>query len=196
MTKFTKTRTAQVIITYSIYGLVLILLYVFIARPVSGYSDRLQTELFTRTQKISEYENLIRSYPNPEKEIETIERKIQELKGRAASREQIPRIIQQLASKTNELNINTISIRPREDIEYSEDKLIKGVSKVYIEIVMLTPYKIIGDYLKALTELPIILTVEDLSIERHQEVSVGSSSSKNNELLVTLLLSAYMVLEI
>ncbi|MFH1338952.1 MAG: type 4a pilus biogenesis protein PilO [Candidatus Omnitrophota bacterium] len=196
MGKFTKTRTNQVIITYSICGLALILLYIFAARPVSGYSDRLKTGLFSQTQKIDEYESLIRSYPNPEKEIETIEKKIQELKGRAASREQIPRIIQQLAGKTNEFNINTISIRPREDIKYSEEKLIKGVSKVYIEIVMLTPYKVIGDYLKALTELPIILTVEDLSIEKQKGAPAGPGPSKDNELIVTLLLSAYMVLEI
>jgi Tfp pilus assembly protein PilO len=196
MVKVTKAKTIQVVIIYSVCGLVLVLLYFLVARPISSYSDRMAMKLYNQTGKISEYENLIRSYPNPEKEIENIEKKIQELKGKAASREQIPRIIQQLASKTNELNINTISIRPREDIKYSEDKLIKGVSKVYIEIVLLTPYKIIGDYLKALTELPIILTVEDLSIEKQREIPVGPGSSKNNELLVTLLLSAYMVLEI
>lgn len=152
--------------------------------------------MLSQSRKIKEYENLIRAYPNPEKEIENIEKRIQELKTKAASREQIPRIIQQLARKSSQLNVNIISIKPLENIKNSSEKLIEGVSKVYIEVVMLSPYRVVGDYLKALTELPIILTVESMSIEKKQEAFTETTPSKANELLVTLLLSAYMVLEI
>ncbi|MFH1577960.1 MAG: type 4a pilus biogenesis protein PilO [Candidatus Omnitrophota bacterium] len=196
MFKIPDNRTIRVLITYLIFGLVLILLYFFAGLPISGYSKKLKMRLVSQTQTIEKYENLIRSHPDPKKEIEIIEMKIQELKDKAASQEQIPRIIQQLARKTNELNISTVSIKPREDIDYSDDKLIKGVNKVYIEIEILSPYDVVGDYLKALTELQIILTVEDISIEKKQGVFVGAGSSKDNELFVTLLLSAYMVLEI
>jgi len=198
MFKIVKNKTTQTAISCLIFGLILVLLYIFIGRPISRYSENLKTKLISQSQKIKEFEDLIRAYPNPEKEIENIEKKIQELKDKAASREQIPRIIQQLAKKTSELNINVISIKPVEEIKNSSEKLIQGVSKVYIEVVMLVPYQVVGDYLKALTELPIILTVEGISIEKKSEASTTGSTapSKTNELLVTLLLSAYMVFEI
>ena len=195
MFKIAKSKTTQAIVRCLIYSSILILLYIFVGRTISRYSENLKSELLLQTKKIKEYEKLIRTYPNPEKEIETIEKKIQELKNKAASREQIPRIIQQLAHKTSELKINVISIKPLEDLKISKEKIIQGVSKVYIEVVMLSPYHVVGDYLKALTELPIVLTVENLSIEK-QEAFSGSASLKGNELLVTLLLSAYMILEI
>jgi Tfp pilus assembly protein PilO len=196
MFKIAGKKTTQTVISCLIYGLVLVLLYIFVGRSVSRYSERLKSDLLSQSQKIKEDESLIRAYPNPEKEIENIEKRIQELKTKAASREQIPRIIQQLARKSSELNLNIISIKPLEDIKFSEERLIEGVSKVYIEIVMLSSYRVTGDYLKALTELPIILTVENLSIEEKQGAFLSPTPSEGNELLVTLLLSAYMVLEI
>jgi len=196
MFKIAKTKTTQTIVRCLIYSSILILLYIFLGRTISRYSENLKSELISQTQKIKDYEKLIRTYPNPEKEIEIIEKKIQELKNRAASREQIPRIIQQLAHKTSELNINVVSIKPLEDVKSSKEKIIEGVSKVYIEVVMLSPYYTVGDYLEALTDLPIILTVESMSIEKTKEALGGTVSSKGDELLVTLLLSAYMILEI
>ena len=192
MFKIDVVRTRKLVVTCLVYGLILILLYIFVARSISGYSARLKTKIAAQSQKIKEYERLIRAFPNPEKEIEDIEKRIQELKAKEANRKQLPQVIQQLARKTNELNINTISIKPREDIRPTEEKLIQGVSKVYIEIVMLSPYHVVGEYLKALTELPTILTVESLSIERKQESTTRSGISGTNELLVTLLLSTYM----
>ena len=192
MFKILKVKTTQITIICSVYGLILILLYIFLARPISLYSARLKSEMASQSQKIKEYEDLIRTYPNPEREIENIEKKIEELKNKLVSREQIPRIIQQLARKTNELNINTISIKPREDIKPPAGKTAQAVKKVYIEIVMLSPYQVVGDYLKAITELPLILTVESLSIEKKEKTFVKSGISKTNKLLATLLLSAYM----
>ncbi|MFC1592396.1 type 4a pilus biogenesis protein PilO [Candidatus Omnitrophota bacterium] len=197
MIKFANNKTTRIIAICASYGLVLILLYIFAGRGISRYSNSLSKQLGAQTNKIKQYEELIRSYPNPDKEIEAIETKIDELKGKAASREQIPRIIQQLARKTNELNINTLSIKPRDDISNSDEKLIQGVGKVYIEIVMLTPYQVVGDYLKSLIELPVILTVENISIDKKQKTYIApGSANKDDELRVTLLLSAYMVLEI
>lgn len=191
-----KSKTTKTIISCLIGGLILILLYIFPARMITRYSNNLKADLISRTQKIKECENLIRAYPNPEKEIETIEKKIQELEAKVTGGEQIPRIIQQLVRKSTELEIDIISIKPVENIKASQRQVIEGVRKVYIEIMMLAPYKVAGEYLKALTELPIILTVEGLTVEKKQETTRASVSAKNNKLLVTLLLSAYMVLEI
>ena len=192
MFKIDLVRTRKLIVTCLAYGLILILFCIFVARPISGYSARLKSEIASQSQQIKEYDRLIRTFPNPEKKIEDIEKKVQELKAKEAGREQIPHVIQQLARKTHELNINTISIKPRQDIKPTKEKLIQGVSKVYIEIVMLSSYQVVCDYLKALAELPTILSVENLSIEKKQESSTRTGSSGANELLVTLLLSSYM----
>jgi len=191
-----KSKTRRTVTISLIYTLVLIFFYAFVGRWVSGYSERLKSELVSQSEKSKEYQDLIRAYPDPEQLIENVARKIQELKDKAASREQIPRIIQLLTSKTSELDISVISIKPLEEVRYSDEKLIEGVNKVYIEIVILAPYKVIGDYLEALTELPIILTVESLTVDKAQELALSLAPTEQDELLVTLLLSAYMVLEI
>ena len=101
-----------------------------------------------------------------------------------ASTRQLPRIIQLLAVPANQLNINVISIRPREDINIETENLPPGVTKVHIELVMNCPYQLFAEYAKAVSSLPTSFIMERMSIEkrggrRHPGVSSQGFGRKN-----------------
>ncbi|MBU0759941.1 MAG: type 4a pilus biogenesis protein PilO [Candidatus Omnitrophica bacterium] len=158
------------------------LLYVPKARQIAG----LQKETKSFHEDIEEMEKMICRVPNPKKEIEVLGERLQKLKEKATDKEQTPRIIQQLFQKTGELNIEVISINPREETGESSIDIPEGVGKIYVEIKIRCSYKTLLAYIEALNHLPLLFTLEDLSIEK-----AGKEASENVEVL--LLLSAYVM---
>ena len=198
MIKLTKSKISYLVVLFISYSLIFAALYFILGRRLLEHSDSLKDKLTLQAKEINETRELVKAIPNPEKEIATVEDRIRELRDKAVTKEQVPRIIQQLTRKSSDLNINIISIKPLAQTEDTSG-LVQAVNKVYIEVVMSCPYSAMGDYLKALTELPILFTVESVSIQKKEEeqgLARGSASTKTSEVIVHLLLSTYMVLEI
>lgn len=200
-------KKLEIIIFCSGFVLFLVLLQAFLGRSVIRYSNRLKSEFKEKQVKLKESEDLIKGMPNPQKAIEDVEKKIQEFKDMGVSRKQIPRIIQLLGKSIAEHNINIISIKPREDIKYGNENLPAGVTKVYIEMVISSPYQSLGEYMKVLSELPVSFSIESITLEKKQggpEYSeakkavekIEEKKTEKEELLCTLILSTYMVWEI
>lgn len=187
-------------------GLILLILsYFFIRGPILKYKQRLKEDFTLSQEKLKETEELVRRFPNPQKATEELEKKSQELKEMGVSSRQIPRLIQLLALPAGKLGINVSSIRPRDDLQPASENLPPGVNKVYLEITMISSYQLLADYAKALGELPTAFILERLSAEKKEEEekqadtshrSAEKSADKQDELLVTLLVSTYTVLEI
>jgi len=186
-------RILQIAIHISIYTFVLVSLSIagdhFITVPLK----KIEKKLKDAQSDLAKMEKMIREVPNPKKNIEEIQEKMEELKKKAASRRELPRIIQQLTKKSSELGIEIISIRPLEEISMEGKNLPAGVSKAYVEVVLKASYKKIGEYLKAIKELPIILTLESLSIAKPVEEEIGKGE---NTLIATLVISSYTVWKI
>ncbi len=194
----------QVAVVCSSFIIVLILLFLLLGRPILRYAQRMKSEFKLKQAKLEESDALIRNFPNPQKAMEDIEKKTQELRDMGVTRKQIPRIIQLLGNSINKLNINVISVRPRDDIKRGDENLPAGVSRVYIEIAMSCPYQLIGEYIKSLSELPVAFFVENLLIEKKEEGFVvpaakgipEKTKDEPEELVATLLLSTYMIWEL
>ena len=183
----------------------LVLLYAFPGRALLKQKSELRGEFLGHQEKLKESEGLIRAFPNPQKEIAEIENKAQELRDMGASTRQLPRIIQLLAVPANQLNINVISIRPREDINIETENLPPGVTKVHIELVMNCPYQLFAEYAKAVSSLPTSFIMERMSIEKggkktprriKPRLRGEKTGDKSSELYITMLLSTYLILEI
>jgi len=185
-------RIVQIAVYLSLYISILAGLFVagnhFVILPLR----KIEKKLKDAQAELAKMEKMIREIPNPKKNIEEIQKKMEELKEKAASRRELPRIIQQLTKKSSELEIEIISIRPLEET-FKEENLPAGVSKAYIEVVLKASYKKIGEYLKAIKELPIILTLESLFITKPMEEEIGKGE---NTLIATLVVSSYTVWEI
>lgn len=205
MYKKISNKILNVAVVCSGFVITLVLLHLFVGRPIIKHANKLKSEFKLKQAKLQESEALIRSFPNPQKAIEDIEKKTQELKDKGVTPKQIPRLIQLLARPAGELNLSVISIRPRDDLKSSDETLPAGVSKIHIEVVISGSYQLIGEYIKALSELPLAFTIERLSIEKKEEresavyAAAKKASEKSEEkqgLLATLLVSIYTMWEI
>jgi hypothetical protein len=149
---------------------------------------------------------LIRRFPDPEKAIEEMERRGQELRDVGLTRKQTPRLIQLLGQAAAKLDINkVISLTPRDDLRPTNEVVPAGVSKAYVEVVISCPYQLIGEYIKSLSELPVTFIIESLTLEEKAESAVSPETektpgkpeaTKSNNLLATLIVSTYMVWEL
>ena len=196
-----KDKTLQSIITAGVEVIILISIVFFVGRPLAKYARRLQHKLNDKQQELAKERNLIQLIPNPQKEIEKIRKGMNELQKRAATKKELPKIIQQLINKSSELGIEIVSIKPRSDIKTGGEKLPQGVSKAYIEMIIKCPYYVLGEYLKALNKLPIMFTIESVYMEKIENIGSSSEGSsgrkkgkkKKQNIFVTLILSTYTI---
>jgi len=203
MLKKTQNRMFYVLVVCSVFVSVLLFIHLFLGSLVMNYEKRQKRELKLREEKVQESGSLIRRFPDPEKAIEEMEKKGQELRDMGLTRKQTPRLIQLLGQAAAKLNINkVISIKPRDDLRPTNETLPEGVSKAYVEVVISCPYQVIGEYMKSLSELPATFIIESLNVEQiavspEKEKTPGKPvEQKSNEPLATLILSTYTVWEL
>lgn len=209
MFTITQNKMLRIGIAFGVCALIVMALYFFPGRHIFKYRERLKAGFRASQEHLGASYALVRNFSNPQKAIEDIEARARELKEMGSASRQLPKIIQSLAHPASELNINVISLRQREDIKTGEDSLPSGISSAHIELVMACPYKVLAEYLKAISRLPTACIVERLSIEKAKEEKTKepASFSEGNkapdkpkdaapELLITLMISTYLVWEI
>ncbi len=182
----------------------LCLLYFIANKTLFKYLERLKSGFESSQGKLQESQELARAFSNPQNTIAALEKKAQELKEMGITSRQLPRLIQSLALSAAKLNINLISIQPREDIKSGNETLPAGVSKVFIELEMHCPYKLFAEYTKAISELPVTFIIEQFAMGKKEETEPPAkerkppekTAEKTQELSVILLLSTYMVWEL
>ena len=192
-----KDTTVKSIITAVVEILLLALLVIFLGGYLSKRNERLKIELAENNEELTKAHTLIKNVPDPQKAIEDLRKSMDELQERSVSKRELPKIIQELITKSSELEIEIISIRPREDIKIKDKNLPQGVSKAYIEMIIKCSYDVLGEYLNALSELSIIFTIENMHIEKIEEIQEVSRTKKEakNELYTNLLLSTYTLVK-
>ncbi len=205
---FIKSKTFKVIIRVGIYFSILFALHFFIATPFIYKELKKEQEKYkTLDEELSEMGRLIRTNPNPDKKFAEIKDKMQDLAQKAASGDALPTIIQDLTKLSSELKIEIISIKPIKKISFKEEDLPRGVSKDYVEVILRTEYKILGEYFRMLKELPTIFTIESIYIEKSEMLKKRftyirkEDDSKNKkegstQVVVRILFSSYKVWKI
>ncbi len=197
----------DIFITAGSFVVILFILYFFVGRNVSNYEQKMKGFFKDKQAKLTESENLVKAIPNPQKAIEEMEAKAEDFKEMGFSRKQIPRLVQMLGQSTGKLNITVNSIRPRDDLHINETDLPAGVNKVYIEMILSSSYRTLGEYIKSLGELPVSFVLESINLERDESApevvpekidkkATEKTEEKEQKLTATLILSTYMVWEI
>ena len=190
------TRVSQVVTFTSIFFLILLLIYIFLGRPVLKYSDSLRAEFGQKQVKLGESQELVRSLPNPAKAIEEIRVKLKEVQELGVSKKQIPRLMQLIGQAAGDLNINVVSLRPREDIKSEDSELPVGINRIYLEIVLSCNYQALAEYIKSVNGLATAFKVESLTVEKESETlaPLDSKNSSKNPAAASGLLKAVLVL--
>lgn len=179
-------KNRAILIGFGLSVGVIVAAYFLLYLPKSQQAHDLAVSLQPLHRQIEEYQAMTARVPNPDRAVQELQNRIRRLKEQAASREEVPRIIQQLAQHTGTLDIEVVSITPREDLKEPEGVLPEGVSKVYVEVSLRCPYDILGRYIETLADLPTLFTVEDLRVEKR-------AAETTSVLEVYLIVSTYVL---
>ncbi len=195
----------DIAVIFVVSAVILALIQVFLGGALAKAANKLKIEFSEQQFKLQESEALIRALPDPKKAMEDIAKKAEEFKDAEINKKQVPRLVTLLGASISQYNMSVASIRPRDDIRSSSENLPPGVNKVYIEVVLNCSYQELGEYLANLGKLQVAFIVESITIDKKAGKDIAAvvqdklkekDPGKPRDLVATLLLSTYMVLEI
>jgi len=188
-----KAANVRSLITAGVELLVIIILSATLGTYLTNRVKRDEKLLADKKQELKSMREVISQVPNPEAEMLKLTQKQEELNEKSVSKKEITKIIKQLVSKSSGFEMEIISIRPREELLSKDKNLPVGINKAYIDMAVKSTYETIGNYLKALSELDMILTIEALRVRKAdgKKGQLGVSEAKVDDVLSTLLVSTY-----
>ena len=178
----------------------MLLLFVFVAiailvfdqfyyTPQSRKISKLKEEIKATELKWNEFLLLTKGFESVEAEVSRLEKELQGSRGRALSRDRFEAFLRHLAQESNRLQMKMISLITQEEKAPSqEEKKEPSPSpyrKVNLQMVLHSDFNSLGNYLKAIEELPFFVVINHLQVERDEKIFPF--------LKVTLGLTVYLV---
>ncbi len=187
----------KIIANIFVYVGIVVILHLLAGRPILKKTENARQDWRKTITKLLETETLVRQNPNPREKMEEIMRQREEFKTRADARNELPRIIQQLTQKSSDLDIEIVSIKQIDRPPDDEAVLPDGVSKAYLEMVIKGNYRVIGEYLGEIKELPVLCTVEAVTLRSFVDLKSQKDEAKEDgKVIATLIISTYTVWKI
>lgn len=160
------TKREKIIIWAAVYAVVLVCFHEFVYQPKEKELLRLQEEIKTVDLEI---ERIVRAIPGlrkSEQELTREQRRLSLLEKSTSGRQQILELLRQLAREAYRLNMDVISLEPREEppLENSPYKRLTIVMNIQCS------YRHLGLYLKGLIDLPGLVTVDGVQIVRDNQI--------------------------
>jgi len=163
----------------------MLLIFVFIAiailvfdqlyyTPHTREISRLKDEVKSADLKMAELLLLTRGVETVEAEITRLEKELDWLSKRTLKGEEFRAFLKHLAKESDPLQMKIVSLTPNEEKfplpEGKKEASALGYRKVVIQMVLHSTYSKLGTYLKEIEELPFLVNVESLQIEKNEEI--------------------------
>jgi Tfp pilus assembly protein PilO len=135
---------------------------------------RLKEEVRVADQKLREFLLLTEGVEKAEAKVTRMERELKGLSERTLRGEEFRAFLKHLAKESDPLQMKIISLIPQEE-KPSLPEVKKGTSasqyrKVTVHMVLHSTYTKLGSYLKGIEELPFLVNVDNLQIEKNEEI--------------------------
>jgi len=151
----------------------------------------LKAEVKAADLKLNEFLLLAKGVEALETEVLRQEGELKRLSERTLKGEEFRTFLKHLAKESDPLQLKVISLIPQEEkLPLPEGKKETSASqyrKVSVQMVLHSTYTKLGGYLKGIEELPFLIHVDNLQVEKNEEV--------HPLLKVTLGLSIYIIVE-
>jgi hypothetical protein len=161
----------------------------FYYAPQSRKVVTLREEVKAADLKLDELGLLSRGVETAEAEIAHLEEELKGLNERTLKGEEFRAFLRHLARETDPLQMKVISLAPSEEKisppEEREGVVPQESRKVSVQMVLHSTFSKLEAYLKGIEELPFLIQVDSLQIERNEEI--------RPLLKVTLGLKMYMI---
>ena len=134
----------------------------------------LKEEIKAVDLKLNEYLLMTKGVETVETEVARLEKELKKFPKRALRGEEFRAFLRHLARSSSRLQMKMISLTPQEEkSSLPEEK--KGTAsppykKVMIRMVLHSSYAALETYLQGIEELPLLVTVDHLQIEKEEEI--------------------------
>ena len=165
----------KTLIYIGILSLVSWALYSYAYIPKQSEAKRLKQEIALAEESIQTNREIIQNSKLLEAEIEQLQNELASLKLTMGGGRQMFQILEQLEKEPYKTNIKLVSILPRaEETSFGSPGLTDPSQAVYtklsIEMNLECQYYVIGPYLESLKSLPMLITIDKVSIEGKDEI--------------------------
>ena len=133
----------------------------------------LKTEIKAVDQKLNESLVLEKGVEALEAEILHREEELKRLSERTLSGEEFRTFLKHLAKESDSTQMKVISLNPQEEspsLPEGKKETSSKYRKVFVQIVLHSTYFKLGTYLKGIEELPFLINIDNLQIEKIEEV--------------------------
>ncbi|MEW6376687.1 MAG: hypothetical protein AB1502_12960 [Thermodesulfobacteriota bacterium] len=164
----------------------------FYYAPQSRKIQQFKEEIKVADQKMNQFVLLAKGVETVEAEVARMEKQLKRLNERTLKGEEFRTFLKHLARESDPLQMKIISLIPQEEkIPPPDGK--QGTSalqyrRINVQMVFHSTYNKLGTYLKGIEELPFLINVDSLQIEKNEEVQPL--------LKVTMGLSMYIIEEL
>jgi Tfp pilus assembly protein PilO len=139
------------------------------SRKISG----LKSEVKTTDQKLAELSLLTKGTETVEAEITSLEQELDRLNKKTLKGEEFKAFLKHLARESDPLQMKVISLLPQEEKQTLPEKQQGPANfqyrKVNVQMVLHSTYSKLGTYLKEIGDLPFLINVDSLQVERTEE---------------------------
>lgn len=141
--------------------------------PMNRKIQNLKGEVKAAEAKLGELALLTKGLETAEIEILRLEEELKGLSGRTLRGEEFRVFLRHLARESDPLQMKVISITPSEEkllqLEEKKEAIPSDARKVTVQLVLHSTFAKLESYLKGIEELPFLIQIEGLQIERNEE---------------------------
>jgi len=145
----------------------------FYYAPQSRKIKKLKAEVKAADEKLTESLLLTKGVITLEAEVLHQEEEMKRLSMRTLRGEEFRTFLKHLARESNPLQMKIISLNPKEEtptLPEGKKEVSSKYRKVFIQTILHSTYPKLGTYLKGIEELPFLINVDSLQIEKSEEV--------------------------
>jgi len=145
----------------------------FYYAPQSRKIKKLKAEVKAADQKLNESLILVQGVEALEAEVLQQEEELKRLNERTLRGEEFRTFLKHLAKESDSLQMKVISLIPQEDtlsLPEGKKESTSKYRKVFVQMILHSTYPKLGTYLKGIEELPFLINIDNLQIEKIEEV--------------------------
>jgi hypothetical protein len=146
----------------------------FYYTPQNRKIKTLKAEIKAADLNLNESLLLLKGVETLEAEVLHQEGELKRLSERTLKGEEFRTFLKHLARESNPLQMKVISLNPQEEnitlLDGTKEASISKHTKVSVQMVLHSTYVKVGTYLKGIEELPFLINVDSLQLEKNEEV--------------------------
>ena len=146
----------------------------FYYTPQTHKISRLKADINAADLKLKESLLVTEGVETLEAEVHRLEGELKRLSERTLKGEEFRTFLKHLARESDSLQMKVISLTPQEEKlpppEGKKEFSASQYRKVSVQMVLHSTYTKLGTYLKGIEELPFLINVDNLQVEKNEEV--------------------------